>query len=414
MKKVNPFESAKRQLKDAVKILGYSDDFYEVLSNPKEYLEISIPVKMDNGKMRVFKGYRVHFNDARGPTKGGIRFHPDVNIDEVKALAAWMTWKCSLVNIPYGGAKGGIVVDPKKLSEKELERLSRGYAAGMYNFIGPETDIPAPDVYTTPQIMAWIMDEYSRLHGHTELSVITGKPVEVGGSLGRSCATGCGLSFTTRNALKYFKMDPKKTTAAIQGYGNLGNIVHERYGEMGIKTVAVSDSKGGIYDPEGLDYGKVFEHKKKTGSVTDFPGAKNIGNEELLEMNVDILVPAALENVITKENAGKIKAKMILEGANGPTTPDADKILEKKGAIVIPDILANAGGVIVSYFEWVQGLQSYFWTEEEVDRKMDLLITKAFDNMVDTAKKFKVSMRVSAYLIAVKRVVETMKIRGMI
>ncbi len=412
MKKENPFESAKAQLKDAAKTLGYSDDVYEIISHPKQYLEVSIPVKMDNGKWKVFTGYRVHYNDARGPTKGGIRFHPDVDINEVKALAAWMTWKCSLVNIPYGGAKGGIVVDPKKLSKNELEKLSRGYIELMYNFIGPKTDIPAPDVYTNPQIMAWMMDEYSRIHGHTELGMITGKPVEIGGSLGRICATGCGLAYIIENVVKHWKVNPKKMTVAIQGYGNLGHVVAQRLDEMGMKVVAVSDSKGGIHNPKGLKHAKVMEHKEKTGSVINFKGANTISNDDLICMKVDFLVPAALENVITKENVDKVKAKFIVEGANGPITNDANKILEKKGVIVIPDILANAGGVIVSYFEWVQDIQSYFWDVEEVDKRMNIMLTRAFNHMVKTAKEYKVSMRNAAYLIAVKRVVDAMKLRG--
>jgi glutamate dehydrogenase/leucine dehydrogenase len=408
----NAFECAKKQLGDAIKLLGYDQNVLEVLSHPKEYLKISIPVKMDNGKTKVFLGYRVHYNDARGPCKGGIRYHPNVSIDEVKALAAWMTWKCSLVNIPYGGAKGGIVVDPKGMSQGELERLSRGYIRGMFNFIGPMKDIPAPDVYTNAQIMAWMMDEYSKLAGHYEPAVITGKPVELGGSLGRDKATGRGLVYVGRETMKYLKMNPKKTTVAIQGFGNLGTFAAQDLYKMGAKIVAVSDSKGGIYKKEGLNPAEVMKHKDKTESVINFPGAKNISNEELLQLDVDLLIPAALENVITAKNAARVKAKVILEGANGPTTPEADAILERNGVVVIPDILANAGGVTVSYFEWAQNLSGYYWTEDEVNRKMDALLTSAFNDMVKIAKQYKVSMRKGAYLIAVKRVVNAMKLKG--
>jgi glutamate dehydrogenase/leucine dehydrogenase len=408
----NAFECAKKQLGDAIKLLGYDQNVFEVLSHPKEYMEVSIPVKMDNGKIKVFKGYRVHYNDARGPCKGGIRYHPNVSVDEVKALAAWMTWKCSLVNIPYGGSKGGIIVDPKGMSQGELERLSRGYIRGMFNFIGPMKDIPAPDVYTNAQVMAWMADEYSKLAGHYEPAVITGKPVELGGSLGRDKATGRGLVYVGRETMKYMKMNPRKTTVAIQGFGNLGTFAAQDLYRMGAKIVAVSDSKGGIYKKEGLNPEVVMKHKDKTKSVINFPGAKNISNEELLEMNVDLLIPAALENVITAKNAARVKAKVILEGANGPTTPEADAILERNGVIVIPDILANAGGVTVSYFEWVQNLSGYYWTEDDVNRKMDALLTAAFNGMVKIAKQYKVSMRKGAYLIAVKRVVDAMKLKG--
>lgn len=410
----NAFECAKKQLSDAINLLGCDQNVLEVLSHPKEYMEVSIPVKMDNGKIKVFKGYRVHYNDARGPCKGGIRYHPNVSIDEVKALSAWMTWKCSLVNIPYGGSKGGIVVDPKGMSQGELERLSRGYVRGMFNFIGPMKDVPAPDVYTNAQVMAWMMDEYSKIAGHLEPAVITGKPVELGGSLGRDKATGRGLVYVGRETMKYLKMVPKKATVAIQGFGNLGTFAAEDLYKMGAKIVAVSDSKGGIYKKEGLNPAEVMKHKDKTESVINFPGAKNISNDELLEMAVDILIPAALENVITAKNAARVKAKVILEGANGPTTPEADAILEQKGVVVIPDILANAGGVTVSYFEWVQNLSGYYWTEDEVNRKMDALLTAAFNDMVKIAKQYKVSMRKGAYLIAVKRVVDAMKLKGMV
>lgn len=409
---VDPFESCQKQLKKAMDVLKMGEDVYEILKEPKEYLEVSVPVRMDNGKVRVFHGYRVHHNNIRGPYKGGIRFHPDVNVNEVKALAFWMTWKCAVVDIPYGGAKGGVICNPKEMSEGELERLSRGYVRALGDFIGPEKDIPAPDVYTNPQIMAWMMCEFSKRKGHNVPGVITGKPVEVFGSEGRNEATGNGLAFATREVLKYLKLNPKNMTATIQGYGNLGHVVADRYQEMGIKVIAVSDSKGAIYNPDGLNPHEILAHKKKTGSVVGLRGTKKITNEQLLEMKCDILAPCALENVITKENADKIKAKIIMEGANGPTTPEAEKILHKKKTLVVPDILANAGGVTVSYFEWVQNLTNYYWSEKEVNEKLDCIMTKAFCKTVEMMEKHKVDMRTAAYILAVKRVAETMRLRG--
>jgi glutamate dehydrogenase len=406
------YQEIQKQLKNAVDMLKLGDDVYEILKEPKEIIEVSIPVRMDSGKIKVFNGYRVHHNDARGPAKGGIRYYPTVDLDEVKTLAALMTLKCALVDIPFGGAKGGIVCDPKSMSKNELERLTRGYVRMIYNFIGPERDIPAPDVYTDAQVMAWIMDEYSKINGNYAPSVVTGKPLCIGGSVGRSCATGCGLSFIARETMKYLKKDPKKTKIAIQGFGNLGTVVAQRLYEMGASIVALSDSKGGIYSERGLNPYEVLKHKEKTGSVVNFKGSKNITNEELLEIDCNILIPAALENQITNKNADRIKAEIVIEGANGPTTLDADRILEKRGIIVVPDILANAGGVVVSYFEWVQNLYSYFWTEKEVDQKMDAIMTKAFYEVIKVMKSENVSMRVASYLLAVKRVAEAMKYRG--
>lgn len=408
----NPFVSAQKQLKKAIDILKIEDDIYEILKEPKEYFEVSIPVKMDNGRVRVFRGYRVHYNNALGPYKGGIRFHPNVNINEVKALASWMTWKCSLVGLPYGGAKGGVVCNPKEMSKGELERLSRGYIRALRDFIGPDKDIPAPDVYTNPQIMAWMMDEFSKIAGYNVPGVITGKPVQVFGSEGRDEATGNGLAFVTREILNYLKIDPKNATAVIQGYGNLGHVVADRYAKMGIKVIAVSDSKGGIYKEDGLNPHEVLEHKKKTGSVVGLKGTKKITNEQLLEMKCDIIVPCALENVITGNNADRIKARIIIEGANGPTTPDADRILSKKGIIVVPDILANAGGVTVSYFEWVQNRMNYYWSKEEVNEKLDSIMTNAFRRTAEVMEKYKTDMRTAAYILAVKRVADAMKLRG--
>jgi glutamate dehydrogenase/leucine dehydrogenase len=411
--KVDPFESAQKQLKKAIDVLKMGDDIYEILKEIDEYLEVAIPVRMDNGKIRTFKGYRVHHSNIRGPYKGGIRFHPDVNVSEVKALASWMTWKCAVVGIPYGGAKGGVICDPKKMSECELEKLSRGYIRVLGDFIGPEKDIPAPDVYTTPKIMAWMMDEFSKRKGYNVPGVITGKPVDAYGSEGRDEATGYGHAIVTRELLKYLKLDPKKMTAAIQGYGNLGHVVADMYTKMGIKVIAASDSQGGVYNPQGLKPAEIMAHKDKTGSVVGLKGAKAITNDDILVMKCDILAPCALENVITGENAPKIQAKFVIEGANGPTTPEADGILFKKGTMVVPDILANAGGVTASYFEWVQNLANYYWSKEEVNEKLDRLMTKAFKSVAEIKEKYKVDMRVAAYILAVKRVAETMKWRGM-
>ena len=410
--KVDPFESAQKQLKKAIDVLKMGDDVYEILKNVNEYLEVSIPVRMDDGKIRVFKGYRAHHNNMRGPYKGGIRFHPDVNISEVKALASWMTWKCSVVGIPYGGAKGGVVCNPKEMSDTELERLSRGYIRAIGDFIGPKKDIPAPDVYTTPKIMSWMMDEFSKRKGYNAPGVITGKPVDAFGSEGRDEATGLGLYVITRELLKYRKIDPKKMKAVIQGYGNLGHVVADQYDKMGIRVIAASDSKGGIYNPDGIRPADIMAQKDKTGSVVGLKGTKQITNEELFTLKCDILVPCALENVITKENAPKIQAKFIIEGANGPTTPEADEILFRKGVTIVPDILANAGGVTVSYFEWVQNNMNYYWSKEEVNEKLDKLMKKAFKGVAELKDKHKVDMRTAAYILSVKRVAEAMKWRG--
>ncbi len=410
---LNPFKIAQEQLDKAAKIMKLEPAVHQILREPMRVLEVTIPVKMDDGSVKVFKGFRVQYNDARGPTKGGIRFHPQETLDTVKALAAWMTWKTSVVDLPYGGAKGGVICNPKEMSEAELERLSRGYIRAIGRFIGPEKDIPAPDVYTTPQIMAWMMDEYSKIVGYNTPGVITGKPLEVGGSLGRGDATAKGGMYALREAAKKIKLDLKKATVAVQGYGNAGQFAHKLVTEMfGSKVVAVSDSKGGIYSEKGLDYDKVLAHKEKTGSVINFPGAKNITNEELLELNVDVLIPAALENQITGKNANNIKAKIVLELANGPTTPEADEILYKKGILDIPDFLANAGGVTVSYFEWVQNINGYYWTEEEVYQKLDQKMTKAFWDVMETMEKYKVEPRTAAYIVAVDRVAKAVKIRG--
>ncbi len=410
---LNPFKIAQEQLDKAAKIMKLDPAVHQILREPMRVLEVTIPVRMDDGSVKVFKGFRVQYNDARGPTKGGIRFYPQETLDTVKALAAWMTWKTSVVDLPYGGAKGGVICDPMEMSEAELERLSRGYIRAIGRFIGPEKDIPAPDVFTTPQIMAWMMDEYSKIVGYNAPGVITGKPLEVGGSLGRVDATAKGGMYVLREAAKKIKLDLKKATVAVQGHGNVGGFAHKLVTEMfGSKVVAVSDIKGGIYSEKGLDYDKVHSHEKKTGSVINFPGAKNITNEELLELNVDILIPAAIENQITEKNANNIKAKIVLELANGPTTPKADEILYKKGIFDIPDFLANAGGVIVSYFEWVQNINGYYWTEEEVYQKLDQKMTKAFWDVMETMEKYKVEPRTAAYIVAVDKVAKAVKIRG--
>jgi glutamate dehydrogenase/leucine dehydrogenase len=406
----NPFVNAQLQLKEAFDRMKIEGEWYEILKEPKEVLEVTFSVHTEKG-LQVFKGYRVHHNDSRGPCKGGVRYHPNVSMDEVKALAMWMTWKCAVVGIPFGGAKGGVICDPKKMSRIELENMTRAYVRALDDFIGPMKDIPAPDVYTDAQTMAWIMDEYSRGKSYNVFSVVTGKPPSLGGSMGRECATGCGLAFIARETMRYYKKDPAKTTAVIQGYGNLGSIISQRLFEMGVKIIAVSDSKGGIYNESGLNPHEIEAHKTETGSVVGLKGAKAVTNQQLLELKCDILLPCALENQITIDNASRIKAKMILEGANGPTTPEAEKILNRKGIIIVPDVLANAGGVTVSYFEWVQNIQSYFWSEDDVNSKMDIIMTKAFKNVVGIMEKYRVPMRTAAYMLAIQRVVEAMQKR---
>jgi len=410
---LNPFVIAQKQLDNAAKIMKLDPAIHQFLREPMRVLEVSIPVKMDDGTTKVFKGFRVQYNDARGPTKGGIRFHPEETLDTVKALSAWMTWKTAMTDLPYGGAKGGIICDPKKMSQGELERLSRGYIRAIGRFIGAEKDIPAPDVYTTPQIMAWMMDEYSKIVGYNEPGMITGKPLTVGGSLGRGDATAKGGMYCLREAGKHLKMDLSKATVSIQGYGNAGQYAHKLVEEMHkSKVVAVSDSKGGIYSEKGLKYSDVMAHKEKTGSVINYPGAKNITNDELLELNVDVLIPAAIENVLTSKNADKVKAKVIVELANGPTTPEADEIFYKKNILVIPDFLANAGGVTVSYFEWVQNINGYYWPEDRVYQELDAKMTKAFWDVMESMKKYKVNPRIAAYIVSVGRVADAVKARG--
>jgi glutamate dehydrogenase/leucine dehydrogenase len=407
----NPYEAALKQLDIAAEKLNLDPGIHEILKRPMRAFIVNIPVVMDDGGVRVFTGYRVQYNDALGPTKGGIRYHPDLTLDEVTALAAWMTWKTAVTGLPLGGGKGGIRCNSKDMSKAELERLTRGYARAIAKFIGPFTDVPAPDVYTTAEMMAWIMDEYSEIVGYPAFGVVTGKPVNVGGSLGRSEATSRGVMYTVVEAAKHLGINLKGATVAVQGYGNVGYNAARLLHEIGCKIIAVSDSKGGAYNSEGFDPVKVLEYKNKTSSVLDYPGSSVVTNEQLLELKCDILVPAALENQITGANAANIKAKIVGEGANGPVTPEADEILFKKGVFVIPDILANSGGVIVSYFEQVQNQMNYYWAEDEVRAKLKDAITKAFNDVLSMSKQHNVNMRVAAYMLAVKRVADALMAR---
>ncbi|HTT74136.1 MAG TPA: Glu/Leu/Phe/Val dehydrogenase [Thermoplasmata archaeon] len=410
---INPFETAKQQIDIVADLIGLDVGVREVLKHPKRELTVNFPVRMDDGSYRVYTGHRVQYNMARGPTKGGIRYHPQVTLDEVRALAAWMTWKCAVVNIPYGGAKGGVVCDPKKLSHGELERLTRRFASEIAPIIGPEMDIPAPDVYTDSQTMAWIMDTYSMLKGYSVPGVVTGKPISLGGSEGRGEATGRGCAYVIREAAKDVGTKVKGSAVAVQGFGNAGsvaaNLLHD---EQGAKIVAVSDSKGGIYKADGLNPHDVEAHKQKTGSVVNYPGTKALTNDELLQSKVDILIPAALENQITKKNADKIQAKIVAEAANGPTLPEADTILFQKGITVLPDVLANAGGVTVSYFEWAQDIQGYFWPLDEVNRRLESVMVRSYADVHKAALAHKVHNRTAAYALAIQRVVDAIKIRG--
>jgi glutamate dehydrogenase (NAD(P)+) len=416
MSELNPFKIAQAQLAEAAQIMDLDPAVHELLRWPLREFHVSMPVRMDDGTVRVFHGFRVQYNDARGPTKGGLRFHPDETIDTVRALAAWMTWKTAVVDIPLGGGKGGVVCNPKEMSETELERLSRAYIRAIGHYIGEETDVPAPDVYTTPQIMAWMMDEYSVMRGYNVPGVITGKPLPLGGSAGRGDATARGGMYTVREAGELLGIDLAQATVAIQGYGNAGQFAHKLITEMfGSKVVAVSDSRGGTYCADGLDYEEVLAWKKEKGTVVTYKGCddyKKLSNEDLLELDVDVLVPAALENQIGDWNAGNIKAKIVAELANGPTTPAGDEILHKNGVYVIPDFLCNAGGVTVSYFEQVQNAYDFYWAEDEVYTRLDRKMTAAFHAVHQTAKKYKVHNRMGAYIVSVARVAEAMRLRG--
>ncbi|SDF64187.1 Glu/Leu/Phe/Val family dehydrogenase [Sporolituus thermophilus] len=409
---LNPLEVAQQQLETAANHLKLDPRIHAILREPKRFFEVSIPVRMDDGSVRVFKGYRSQHCDAIGPTKGGIRFHPDVTPDEVKALSIWMTFKCGVIGLPYGGGKGGVVCNPQELSQDELERLSRGYIRAIAQFVGADKDIPAPDVNTNPQIMAWMVDEYNEIKGHSEPGMITGKPIIIGGSLGRGAATGRGVSIATREAAKKVGLDLKGAKVAVQGYGNVGSHAAKFLHEMGCKIVAVSDVKGGIYAENGLDLAAVDAQLKQTGSVVGTPGTVAVTNKELLELPCDILVPAALENQITAENAANLKCKIVVEGANGPTTPEADKILADRGVLVVPDIFANAGGVTVSYFEWVQNLSNFYWTEEEVNERLERMMVKAFNEIWDMYQKHPVDMRTASYMVSINRIAEAIRAKG--
>lgn len=409
----NPFEMAQAQLDECAQIMKLDPGVHQFLRVPMREIHVALPVRMDDGSVKVFQGFRVQYNDAKGPTKGGIRFHPEETIDTVRALAAWMTWKCAAMDLPLGGAKGGVICNPKEMSRGELERLSREYVRAVYTLIGPDKDVPAPDVYTNPQIMAWMMDEYSKMAGKNQFGVITGKPLPLGGSKGRDKATAWGGMVAIREAAKVLDIDLAKATVAVQGYGNAGyyaaRLVRSLFGS---KVVAVSDSKGGIFNPQGIDPEEALKCKSETSSVVNLPGVQRISNEDLLELEVDILIPAALENVITAENAPRIKAKIVAELANGPTTPEADNILHQKGVHVIPDFLCNAGGVTVSYFEMVQNFYMYYWEEDEVLERLDRKMTTAYHTVLEISRKYGVHMRLGAYVTAVSRVVEAMKLRG--
>ncbi|MBP1764592.1 MAG: glutamate dehydrogenase [Firmicutes bacterium] len=410
----NPLLVAQKQIAHAAEKLQLDPRIHEMLKEPERCLEVSIPVKMDDGSIQVFKGWRCQHNTAIGPAKGGLRYHPDVTQEEVKALAMWMTFKCNVVGLPYGGGKGGIRVDPRKLSVGELERMTRAYINLIAPVIGPAKDIPAPDVYTTPQIMGWIMDEFSKLNGCNVPAIVTGKPVIVGGSLGRDKATARGCTIVIREAAKKLGINLQGAAIAIQGYGNAGSYLAALLRDMGCNIVAVSDSKGGIYNPDGLNPRDVMEHKAHNGSVVGFPGAETITNHELLGCNADILVPAAFENQIDAEIAAQVKAKIVAEAANGPTTPEGDAVLYEKGILVIPDILASAGGVTVSYFEWVQNLANFYWPLEEVNDRLEHIMVNAFAAVFAMHQDKTVSMRDAAYMVAIQRIAEAIKMRGWI
>jgi glutamate dehydrogenase (NAD(P)+) len=407
------FNAMLQEFDGAARLVGLDPGIWKVLTHPKRQIIVSCPIQMDNGEIEVFTGYRVQYNITLGPAKGGIRYHPNVSLDEVTALAAWMTWKCAVAHIPFGGSKGGVTVDPNRLSRRELEALTRRYIAEIVDAIGPEKDVPAPDVNTDSQIMAWVMDTYSMHVGHTATAVVTGKPIEMGGSLGRREATGRGVMIVTREAAKHLGLDIKGATVAVQGFGNVGSVSAEHLARIGAKIVAVTDWKGGVYNDKGLDIPRMLDYAKQHKSIEGFPGGEPLDNEKLYAIDVDVLIPAALENQITMENAPKIRAKIIAEGANGPTTPDAHKHLHERGVFVIPDILANAGGVTTSYFEWVQDRYGYFWEEDEVNKRLERKMCEAFDAVLSTGQRYKTDMRTAAYIVAISRVATVTKMRGM-
>ncbi len=411
--RASAYEVAQRQLDEVAAFMGLEEDVLGYLRACQRELIVHFPVRMDDDRVEIFTGYRVHHNTAKGPTKGGIRYHPDVTLDECRALAMWMTWKCALMGLPYGGAKGGVIVDPKRLSMRELERMTRRYATEISLFVGPERDIPAPDVGTNAQVMAWMMDTYSMHRGYSIPAVITGKPVSIGGTAGRESATGLGVAYVTRAVLKQrLGRGLEDVTVAVQGFGNVGSWSARSMHDRGACVAAVSDVYGGVYNSHGLDMRQLTRHVAETGSVTGFAGADTLTNAELLELPVDVLVPAALEGQITRENAHRIRAKMVAEGANGPTTPEADAILADNGVFVIPDILCNGGGVVVSYFEWVQSLQSYFWDEGAVRRQMENTLVASLEAVNGAMTQHKCSMRMAAYMIAIERIIAAIKVRG--
>jgi len=398
---------------EAARLLSLDPGIWRILTHPKRQIIVSCPVQMDNGQIEVFTGYRVQYNITLGPAKGGIRYHPDVNLDEVTALAAWMTWKCAVAHIPFGGGKGGIVCDPTRMSPRELEALTRRYVSEIIDAIGPEKDVPAPDVNTDAQIMAWVMDTYSMHVGHTETAVVTGKPVEMGGSLGRREATGRGVMIVTRESAKHLGLDIKGARVAVQGFGNVGSVSAQLLAGIGAKIVAVTDWKGGVHNEQGLDVAAMLDHVKAHKSIEGFPGGEPLTNQQLFGLEVDVLIPAALENQVTMENAPDIKAKILVEGANGPTTPDAHQHLHDRGVMVVPDILANAGGVTTSYFEWVQDRYGYFWELDEVNDRLEKKMCEAFDDVLQTSMKYHVDLRTAAYIVAISRVGNVTKMRGM-
>ena len=412
MEKDNVCINCYNQVDKVAKLLKLGQAELDILTIPKRILTFSFPVELDSGEIKYFSGYRVQFNDARGPAKGGIRFHPQVNLEEIKTLAFLMTLKCAIVNLPYGGAKGGVAIEPKRFSEKELERVSRGYIREIQNFIGPDIDIPAPDVNTDAKIMAWMLDEYEKLKGRHVPGVITGKPIALGGSRGRDFSTSMGGAYVLQELAETFDIKPKKTSVAVQGFGNVGMNIARILNEWGYKVIAVSDSKGGIFNKDGLNIKDAISHKEKTGEIQNLRNAKNISNDELLELKADVLVPAALEDQITKKNANNIKAKIVLEMANRPITPEADDILLEKNIFVVPDILANAGGVVVSYFEWVQNSMNYYWSEAEVLEKLKAYMTNAVKGLSKVCTDFKCDMRKSLYIDAVNKILEAERLRG--
>jgi glutamate dehydrogenase (NAD(P)+) len=407
------FAAMLEEFDEAARKLHLDRGIWEILTHPKRQIIVSCPVQMDNGAIQVFTGYRVQYNITLGPAKGGIRYHPNVSLDEVTALAAWMTWKCAVAHIPFGGAKGGVICDPNRMSRREIEALTRRYVAEIIEAIGPEKDVPAPDVNTNEQVMAWVMDTYSMHVGHTETAVVTGKPLEMGGSLGRREATGRGVMIVARESALHVGFDIKGATVAIQGFGNVGSVSATLLAEAGARIVAVTDWKGGVYNPKGLDIGKLLVYNLEEKTVEGFPGGEPLTNEQLFALDVDILIPAALENQITIENAPKIRAKVIVEGANGPTTPEANNHLHERGIFVVPDILANSAGVTASYFEWVQDRYGYFWTEKEVNERLEAKMCEAFNAVTETSVGYSVDMRTAAYIVAINRVATVTRIRGM-